>query len=130
VARDRYSEAVRRRFANPAHAGDLPPGYAPAARAEAGDGGGMRVQLVAAAEGGVIAALRFRAFGCPHLIAAAEAACEDYEGRPARALATFRAAELMERLAVPVEKTGRILLIEDALAALAAQLAGTNRKGN
>jgi NifU-like protein involved in Fe-S cluster formation len=126
VLPDPYSEAVRRRFANPAHAGDLPPGYAPAAVAEASGGSGLRIRLAAAAEGGVVRALRFRAFGCPHLIAAAEAACEEYEGRPAAELRRFSVPALIERLAVPVEKTGRILLLEDALAALAERLTGTN----
>ncbi|HLT89761.1 MAG TPA: iron-sulfur cluster assembly scaffold protein [Woeseiaceae bacterium] len=120
-----YAPAVRSRFANPAHAGDLPPGYAVAAAAEAADGNGCRIRIVAAAGNGVVTALRFRCFGCPHLIAAAEAACETYEGRPAAALRAFETQALMEELAVPVEKTGRILLLEDALLALAGQLEKT-----
>lgn len=124
-----YNEAVRRRFANPAHAGDLPPGYA-AASAQAGHSAGLRVRFAAIAEGGVVTALRFRAFGCPHLIAAAEAACEAFEGRPPAALREFSAASLMEQLAVPIEKTGRILLVEDALHGLAEALAGTNQREN
>lgn len=122
-----YNEAVRRRFANPAHAGDLPPGYAASAVGEASDPGrGCRVVLTAAVDGGVLRALRFRAFGCPHLIAAVEAACEDFEGRPIAALRELSVPALMGRLSVPVEKTGRILLVEDAFAALAEALGGTN----
>ncbi|HEX7063393.1 MAG TPA: iron-sulfur cluster assembly scaffold protein [Woeseiaceae bacterium] len=123
---DPYAAEVRRHFANPAHAGDLPPRYAVAAVADASDGRGFSVRLAAAAERGVVQKLAFRAFGCPHLIAAAEAACQECEGRPPAALASFAVPALLERLAVPVEKTGRILLLEDALQALAKRLAGTN----
>lgn len=127
---DAYTAVVRRLFANPAHAGDLPPGYAIAAVADVSDGRGFSVRLAAAADRGIVQKLAFRAFGCPHLIAAAEAACEECEGRPAAALGSFAARGLLERLQVPVEKTGRILLLEDALQALAERLAGTNATGN
>lgn len=121
---DPYAAVVRRLFANAAHAGDLPPGYAVAAVADAGDGRGFSVRLAAAAERGIVQKLAFRAFGCPHLIAAAETACEECEGRPVAALASFAVPPLLARLAVPVEKTGRILLLEDALRTLAGRLAG------
>lgn len=126
-----YSEAVRRRFAKPAHAGDLPAGYAVFAEGDVRDpASGFRVVIAAAADGGIVQRLRFRVFGCPHLIAAAEAACEELEGRPVRALRELCASALMERLSVPVGKTGRILLVEDALRALAEALAGTNGDRN
>ena len=69
-----------------------------------------------------LASVRFRAFGCPHLVAAAEAFCAAVEGQPVSALRTPRVPALMERLAVPVEKTGRLLLLEDAAQALAFEL--------
>lgn len=123
-----YSAEVRRRFTNPAHAGDLAKGRVPDGVGEAEEAGsGYRVRVAAAVEGGLVRELRFRAFGCPHLIAAAEAACEGLEGRPADALRDFPVAGIMELLEVPVEKTGRILLVQDALAALADRLSGTNR---
>lgn len=132
MSAEAYNEAVRRLFADPAHAGDLPPGYAVAAAAEASDpGSGFRVAVSAGVEDGVIAAMRFRAFGCPHLIAATEAACQELEGRPAGRLRDLPVPQILERLAVPTGKTGRILLLEDALRALAERLAeGTNGTGN
>ena len=63
-------------------------------------------------------AIRYAVFGCPHLIAAAELVCERFEGQPVEVLADFDPRELIDTLAVPVEKTGRILLLEDAVRAL------------
>ena len=73
-----------------------------------------------------VAEMRFRVYGCPHLIAAAEALCNEREGGAVAGLSAFVLEEFMSRLAVPVEKTGRILLLEDALLALWAQYSGTD----
>jgi NifU-like protein involved in Fe-S cluster formation len=108
---DPYSERVRELFAHPDHAGDL---ENPAARAQVLEQG-VRIGLAADIDGGVIVRLRFRAWGCPHLLAAAEAFCRTFEGGPAAALADFGAAEIMQTLPVPKEKLGRILVLEDAV---------------
>jgi len=115
-----YSAAVRARFNNPEHAGVLE-----AAVSASLDDQGVRVQLFADLEAGNIAALRFKAWGCPHVIAAAEALCAEFEGRPIADLDAFSAAALMQSLSIPVEKTGRILVIEDAVRSLGKQLRGT-----
>lgn len=127
-----YNDAVRRYFANPVHAGDLPANCPRDSVAEACvSSNGCRVVLAAAVDNGILRAIRFRAFGCPHLIAAAEAFCADAEGGPTAALRNFDVRALMERLSVPVEKTGRILLLQDAAEALARTLTdGTNRTRN
>ncbi len=83
---------------------------------------GVRIELFAAAADGTIEQLRFKAWGCPHLIAAAEALCAAYEGRRPDELGAFAAQELMQSLPVPVEKTGRILVLEDAARSLGMQL--------
>ena len=88
------------------------------------DDQGVRVQLSADVNDGSITAMRFLAWGCPHVIAAAEAVCSDYEGRAVSDLDDFSAAELMQSLAVPAEKSGRILVIEDAVRSLGAMLRG------
>ena len=108
-----YSDRVREYFAAPAHAGDLAKG-----RTVLLDEQGVRLQLSARTAGGTIEAMRFRAWGCPHTIAAAEAACRALEGCPISELLEFSASGLMEELAVPVEKTGRILVLEDAVRSL------------
>ncbi|MEJ2274085.1 MAG: iron-sulfur cluster assembly scaffold protein [Woeseiaceae bacterium] len=108
-----YSARVRELFAAPAHAGDLESGQS--AQVEAQD---LRLRLSAVTSDGAIATMRFRAWGCPHSIAAAEAACNALEGQPVAALLEFSAHDLMEYLSVPVEKTGRILVLEDAVRSL------------
>ena len=119
MTRDPYSGRVRELFARPAHAGCIADGC----RIRLDDQG-VRLCLCAKADGDVVRALKFRAWGCPHLIAAAEAFCADFEGRPAAGLLEFEASGLMESLSVPVEKTGRILVLEDAVRALGKSLCG------
>ncbi len=110
---DPYSPFVRRLFANPVHAGELDTALVVNREEQ-----GVRLRLEARLDDDRIEALRFRARGCPHVIAAAESLCADLEGRPAADLLEFSAHDLMERLPVPVEKTGRIRVIEDAVRAL------------
>jgi len=110
---DPYSDRVRELFADLAHAGDLVD--APRVRA---DDQGLRIELSATCDDGVLETLRFRAWGCPHVLAAAESFCRDYEGRPCPDLLDFRAADLMQTLPVPTEKLGRILVLEDAVRSL------------
>ncbi len=111
---DPYSARVRELFSGAEHAGDL---EKPSARVQISEQG-VRVALAADIDGDIIVRLRFRAWGCPHLLAAAEAFCRVYEGRPARGLLAFGAAEIMRTLPVPREKLGRILVLEDAVRSL------------
>lgn len=113
AAGDPYSDEVRRLFGAPAHAGVLE-----SATTVRRDGQGVQVELSMRADGPAIAALRFRARGCPHFIAACEAFCRDWEGRPLAELAAFSGVQVLDRLPVPIEKTGRILVLEDAVRAL------------
>ena len=114
MSSDPYSERVRELFTAPEHAGDL---ENPAARVQINDQG-VRLALAAAMDGDIIVGLRFRAWGCPHLLAAVEAFCRAYEGRPAADMRAFAAAEIMQTLPVPREKLGRILVLEDAVRSL------------
>lgn len=112
-----YSDDVRRLFAAPAHAGVLDPGVSVRVDAQ-----GVRIELSGRADDGRLAALRFRAWGCPHLIAAAEAFCGAFEGLEVAELETFTGTPISEKLGVPVQKTGRILVLEDAVASLYSAL--------
>ncbi len=118
---DPYNERVRALFDSPAHAGVLD-----GAATASVDDQGVRMQLFADTNDGLITAMRFLAWGCPHVIAAAEAVCSDYEGRAVSDLDDFSAAELMQNLAVPTEKTGRIIVLEDAVRSLGAKLRKTS----
>lgn len=114
---DPYNERVRTLFAIPAHAGTLAEALQVAVEEQ-----GVRIELSVLLRAGRIAQMRFRALGCPHVIAAAEWVCEHYEGRPGADLDDFTSAELMQTLAVPVVKSGRILVLEDAIRALGAAI--------
>lgn len=110
-----YNSLLRACFVNPVHAGDLQGAYSHTVTAFADGGDGTVVQLEAGIEDGILRELRFRALACPHLIAAAECFCERFAGQPAASLQEFSPAEVMQELQVPVSKTGRILLLEDAV---------------
>lgn len=110
---DPYSPEVRALFADPAHAGAIED----ACHAEIADQG-VRVGLFASVDNAKMTRLGFLAWGCPHLIACAEAFCREYEDRDPADLLEFSSSGLMQSLAVPVEKTGRILVLEDAVRSL------------
>ena len=116
---DPYNERVRALFDAPAHAGVIDD--APIVIV---DDQGVRVQFCADIGDGSITAMRFLAWGCPHSIAAAESVCAGLEGRVVSDLEEFVAADLMQSLAVPKEKSGRIIVIEDAVRSLGVKLRG------
>ena len=113
MSADPYNRTVRAYFAGTEHCGDIPDGAVGYF-----EDPGMRVRLSAEVKGGVITRLLFRAWGCPHLVAAAEAVCRQFEGQSAAALEQFETGQIMLDLAVPVEKTGRILALEDTVRSL------------
>jgi NifU-like protein involved in Fe-S cluster formation len=115
VTADPYSARVRALFASAAHAGRVGGGLEAYVEDQ-----GVRVELTARVENGTLGELRFRAWGCPHLLAAAEAFCVEYEGREQSELGAFQAVEVMQTLPVPREKMGRILVLEDAVRSLRA----------
>lgn len=117
MSMDPYNTLVRELFANTVHAGSL----ADAVRAEKSEQG-VHIEFSARPKDGTIERLRFRAWGCPHLIAAAEAVCTEYEGQTASQLEEFSVSDLMQRLAVPAQKSGRILVLEDTVRLLGAAL--------
>ncbi len=125
MSADPYGPEVRRLFAAPEHAG-IPPGAA-VVRQDADD---VSIELGARASAGRLERLGFRAYGCPHVIAAAEAVCARFDGRPVAMLADFAVAELMQSLAVPTEKTGRLLVLEDAVRMLGAALGQSGVPGH
>ncbi len=116
---DPYNSLVRAHFADPQHQGDVAGRATDLAFFE---DQGLRIRLSARVEGGRILALRFKAWGCPHVIAAAEEFCCRYEGQAPAALEEFTTSQIMRDLAVPVEKTGRILVLEDTVRSLRAAI--------
>ena len=60
-------------------------------------------------------AARFRAFGCPHLIAAASWVTDRLRGATREELAAWDWREAAEALEVPPAKFGRLLTLQDAV---------------
>ena len=113
-----YSSAVQRHFAALRRAGELPRGAPGLVAGEAEDRTlhvWVRFQLQVVEE--VVAAAAFQAFGCPHTVAAASVVADWLEGRPVGAARTLDVRALCAGLEVPVEKLGKLLRIEDAVAA-------------
>jgi NifU-like protein involved in Fe-S cluster formation len=118
-----YGSEVVRRFEAPERAAELPHGTPGLVSGEAEDRTlhvWIRFQLQVI--DGVIHTVRYEAFGCPHTVAAASRVAEWLEGRPATAASTLDVGALRESLDVPLEKLGKLLRIEDALAACVRQL--------
>jgi NifU-like protein involved in Fe-S cluster formation len=108
-----YNALTCRYFETPATAGVLSgPGVF---RGSAGDREhGTWVQFDLQAESGNVLAARFLAFGCPHVIAVSAWLAEQAAGRPLEAALPESVQALRERFAIPLEKLGRLLIIEDA----------------
>jgi NifU-like protein involved in Fe-S cluster formation len=75
---------------------------------------GTWVQFDIQAPRGAVEEARFLVFGCPHTIAVAAWITEQAIGRPIGSALRESAARWSERFEVPVEKRGRLLVIEDA----------------
>jgi NifU-like protein involved in Fe-S cluster formation len=120
----RYSARVLALFRTLPHAGALPEksGGVAAAEAMALDRGAW-VKFEARVEAGRIVACRFRAWGCPHTLAAAALAAGWLEAPPDGVSTRCEAARLARELDAPAEKMGRLLVVEDAARALLAEVA-------
>lgn len=126
-----YNETVRELFADLRHAGDLRQDGGRIVSAGAGSAAtGAEIVFSAMIAGSQVVALNFRAFGCPHLMAACEYCCRQLSGGPVAAMREVGIQGLMETLAVPVEKSGSIIVLEDALALLVAQLDDKRLQGH
>jgi len=66
---------------------------------------------------GSVKSARFSAYGCPHTVAVSAWLCEVLEGAPLEAGAPGEPASWADKFAVPAEKLGRLLIVEDALRA-------------
>jgi NifU-like protein involved in Fe-S cluster formation len=118
-----YNELTRRYFEMPASAGELsgPLVY----RGAAGNREhGTWVQFDLQTASGTLNAVRFLAFGCPHTIAVSAWVAEQAVGKPVNRRLPSGLNDISLRFAVPQEKLGRLLIVEDAwLAAIDAAIA-------
>ena len=117
----KYSELTLHYFETAHGAGTLtgPDVYRGAAGSrEQGTWVQFNVQIV----DGDIRAVRFLAFACPHTIAVSAWVAEHAVGGALRAALPESVQDLSERFAVPVEKRGRLLIVEDAWVAAVTRL--------
>jgi NifU-like protein involved in Fe-S cluster formation len=107
----KYSDLTRRYFESASRAGTFEDAF----RGAAGHPShGTWVQYDLVVEAAVIADAHFLAFACPHTIAVAAWLAEQSIGRPLQREMPQSVAALRELFAVPVEKLGRLLIVEDA----------------
>jgi hypothetical protein len=113
---DTLAPEVRDRFEalTPATAGGPEPsvtgdGYDPAT--------GTHVRFVLRVDGARIVSAHFRARGCPHTLVVASAVADALAGRVRAEIAVGDPEAWRVRFAVPVEKLGRLIAVEDALTA-------------
>jgi NifU-like N terminal domain len=120
----KYNELTRRYFENASCTGVLTgPGSFRGAAGSRTQGTWVQfdVQVDLNTRAGAIQAVRFLAFACPHVIAVSAWVAEHAVGLQARGQLPESVPSLRERFAVPVEKLGRLLIVEDAwIAAMGA----------
>jgi cysteine desulfurase len=77
--------------------------------------GGTWVRFALAIDRGRVTDARYKVYGCPHTLAAAAWFAEQLRGRRIEDVLEGGAREAARQIEVPVEKLGRLLVIEDAL---------------
>lgn len=117
-----YSSEVRRRFGSALSAklAESSPGLMCGEAQDRALNVWVRFQVQAL--DGTIRAVRFQVYGCPHTVAAASWAAEWLEGAAVERIGHWDAHDAAAALDVPVEKLGKLLLLEDALRACAQAL--------
>jgi NifU-like protein involved in Fe-S cluster formation len=115
-----YNALVLEHFERPRNGGR----FAPAADTIEGVAGsaaqGAMFRLSARLADRRIAQVRFEAYGCPHCLAAGSWLSECLIGATCEDLETWHWRSAADVLEVPAEKRGRLLILEDAVRALAA----------
>jgi NifU-like protein involved in Fe-S cluster formation len=113
-----YNPLTLRYFETPAHAGVLT-GRGVFRGAAGNREQGTWVQFDLQVASGALLAARFLAFACPHTIAVSAFVVEQAVGERVLRRLPHDVQDLVERFALPPEKLGRLLIIEDAWAAAA-----------
>ena len=124
-----YSSEVEQRFLLPSRAGGFEkdtPGLVSGEAADRTLNVWIRFQIQVL--DGTIRAARFNVYGCPYTVAAADWTAEWLEGRPGTALEEIGMLRRYKKLGVPVEKLGKLLLIEDAAAVCWRELDNLERQ--
>lgn len=118
----RYSARVRDLFARLPGVQALPQGCGTCVSGEAmALDRGAWVRFEALIDQGRVVECGFKAWGCPHVLAASAWACSEMRGLAIDAAGAIPARRLAETLDAPAGKIGRLLVVEDAMHALFAE---------
>ena len=111
-------EVTRLRALSPASESLSAPEEGEEASGEAGGPGQeIWVRFHLTVTGGLVKSARFKAYGCPHTLAVVEWLTQQLAGRRREQGPPGTPASWAEALSVPIEKLGRLLVVEDALLA-------------
>ena len=111
----KYNDLTRRYFDQPVACGALSgPGTFRGTAGGRAQGTWVQFDVRTAGEARIIEAARFLAFGCPHVIAVAAWLAEHAVGRRVGTALPESVQTLRARFDAPVEKLGRLLIVEDA----------------
>jgi NifU-like protein involved in Fe-S cluster formation len=117
----RYSERVRELFRALPDAGELAAGPGATVTGEAAAlERGAWVRFEARVDRGRIADCAFRAWGCPHTLAAAALLAQAMRDASVAEAAPAEPRELAHEISAPPQKLGRLFVVIDAQAALLA----------
>jgi NifU-like protein involved in Fe-S cluster formation len=120
-----YSAEVRRRFAGTCPAAQPAGNPSGIVRGEAEDRAlNVWVRFQVEARAGKAHAVSFEVFGCPHTVAAASWLADHLQGEPLERLTQWNAHELARALEMPIEKLGKLLVLQDALGVCRSTLIG------
>lgn len=113
-----YSASVVDHFEHPRNGGRFDTGEGVIRGAAGSIAQGTMFTLSARIARERIEAVRFEAYGCPHCIAAGSWLSERLVGLNREQLRTWRWRDADQALQFPLEKRGRLLILEDAVRAL------------
>lgn len=119
-----YSDTVIDHFEHPRHIGSFAPGVDVIAGAGGTRERGAVFNLTARIAVSAVESVRFEVYGCPHCVAAGSWLSDRLVGCSEADLERWSWREVADALQVPLEKRGKLLLLEDAVRAMAADWKG------
>ena len=116
---DEYSPLVIEHFERPRHVGNFEPGDDVISGRAGRRDQGAEFAISAKLSDERIAEARFEAYGCPHCVAAGSWLAQSLVGADRERVQRWTWRDLADALEIPTAKRGRLLILEDAVRALA-----------